>query len=234
MPIARSLASRNTIAPVAANSDFITSFPTVENPISQGGIWDRGLEEGLKWTSPQVTANGCVASEGPTPNRFDDDIAVLKRTYRAFANNQFVQGVMYLAPGYNANGGKHECEMWLRGQITANNARGYECSIGMQTSFGTYAFCTRWDGAENSFTTLIDPANGTGSYTHTPTAIADGDVYRVEITGTTITFFQNGIVIFTVTDSTFSSGNPGVGFWPVDGAIVTSMGFKSYRAGDLP
>lgn len=235
MPQARSINGRNNVilVPPVGTGDFITNFSTVENPVSEGGKWDTGLGTGLKWTNPEVTVHGAVASTVPTPNRYDDCIAVLKKSFRVFVPNQFVQTVVYKVSGYTGNGGKHEVEMWVRGGITPNNAIGYECSMGTLTSFGTYAFCTRWDGAENTFTTLIDPANGMGSYTNAPTAIADGDVLRVEIVGNTITYKQNGITIFTVTDTTYTSGNPGMGMWAVDGAIIGNLGFKSLRAGDL-
>lgn len=221
----------------AASTNFVTAFPTVENPLSQGGIWDRGLQEGLKWTDPKVTANGCVAVSSPTPNRYDDAIAVLKTVAnggpRNFAANQYVQAVLYKAGGYTGGGGAHECELWLRGLITANSATAYECSIGISAAFAVYAFVVRWNGVEGDYTALISPAEGNGSYSNTPTTPANGDVYRAEITGTTIKLYQNGILILQVTDSTYSSGQPGLGFWPVDGATPASMGWSSYTAGDL-
>lgn len=226
---------RNLSLPLPGSGDFITSFPTIENPLNQGGLWNRGKEEGLLWTTPQVTANGCVASTGPTPNRYDDNIAVLKAPC---APNQFAKGTLYKEAGYDAGGGKHEVELLLRGTISANFASFFECSIGMQTSFGPYGFIVLWNGPENNFTTLSDPANGTGSYVNTPTAMMNGDRHYADISTvggvTTIRLLQNDIVIISITNSSIASGTPGLGHWVVDGATIDKMGLRDYRSGALP
>lgn len=215
---------------------FSTSFPTVENPLSQGGIWKCGLAVGLNWTNPKATSNGCVASTTPTPNRYDDAIAMLDSSAFAANANQFVETIVYKAAGYSGGGGSHEVEHFGHMSVSANNAQGYEGSIGINPS-GTYAFIVRWNGPEGDYTALIDPSNGVGSYTNAPTALADGDVIRSEYTVAagvaTIKLFQNGSLIVTTTDSTFLSGQPGLGFWPVDGATPENMGWKFYQAGNL-
>lgn len=218
---------------LALSSDFSTSFPTIENPLSQGGIWNTGLGVGLDWTNPKVTADGCVASVVPTPNRYSDDIATLKTSFRTFTANQFAQAVAWKLGGYSGGGGSHELELFLRGGISAHSAVGYEVSIGISPSPAVYAFVVRWNGVAGNFTALIDPGHGIGSYTNTPSVPVTGDVWRGEISGTTIKAFQNGVQILQITDSTFSSGQPGLGFWPVDGATPANFGWRSFLAGDL-
>jgi hypothetical protein len=217
--------------PVAAG--FSTVFPAVENPLSQGGIWQRGLQEGLNWTDPKVTANGCVASTTPTPNRYDDDIAHLKASAYPFTGNQYAQGTVYCSAGYTGGGGSHEIELLLRFSITANNAAGYEILWGHGPSVA-YCALVRWNGPEGNYTALWDPASAVGSYTNAPPTYQNGDVFRVEITGTTATIYINGVVIGVVTGLTdYATGQPGLGFWPVDGATPANLGFKSWQAGNL-
>lgn len=207
----------------------------IENPLSEGGKWLNGAADGVGWNNCQVTANGCVGSQDTLSPRYADDNAMLKTSVHTFAAHQYVKCVLYLAAGYTGGGGKHECEMYVHMNISANSITGFEISVG-QNAGSVYAFITRWDGAVNSFTTLIDPGSGFGSYTNTPAALANGQVYEAEITaGGVMTLRQSGIVIVAATDAThFTSGQPGLGFWPVDGAVKTSQGWKYFEAGDLP
>lgn len=216
---------------------YSTAFPTVENPLSESGKWNTGLAVGLKWCDPKVTANGCCASTTPTPNRYDDNIATLSTSVHTFAANQYAQGTFYVASGYTGGSGKHECELFLRASISANSATGYEVSIGMDNEdagVSVYAFVTKWNGAEGSFTTLLDPSFGVGSYTNTPSFPTNGGAWRAEIVGTTIKAYLNGVQILQVTDSSFSSGQPGLGFWPVDtGVVIGDFGWRNWQAGEL-
>jgi hypothetical protein len=223
------------IVPIVVSPDlFSTSFAATENPISESGIWTNGLAVGLDWNDMQTTSNHGVGASDTfyVGTRYADDLAHLTTAYHAFNANQYAQATAYKLGGYTGGGGSHEIELLLRFGITAHNAQGYECSIGMNT-IGTYAFIVRWNGAYGNYTALIDPSGGIGSYTNTPTALADGDVLRAEISGTTISLKQNGLVLVTITDATFATGQPGMGAWPVDGATKTSAGWKSYAAGEL-
>lgn len=244
MPKARSSMGRCTAPIVNPNGSgglflYVAPLTPTANPISEGGKWLNGhTDTGGVWNDMQITANGaCGAANMPAPNRYDDNIACLNPTFHAFAPNQFVEAVVYNASGYNSGGGSHECETLLHWGIGTNHAAGMELSIGSQTSFGTYVFGTRWNGAEDDFTTMIDPANGTGSYTNAPTPIADGDIIRSwsTVSGGVATYFlsQNGIIIITFTDTVTLSGQPGMGSWPVDGALNTSRGWKTWKAGEL-
>jgi hypothetical protein len=59
----------------------------------------------------------------------------------------------------------------------------------------------------------------------------DGDVLRATIVGNVITVYKNGTQVAQVADSTWTNGQPGIGFWPQPGATLSSYGWKDYRAG---
>jgi hypothetical protein len=232
VPKARSFVANVLTSGGGGGGDFVTSFPTIEAPLSQGGIWQCGLQVGQDWTDPKVTANGCVATSAPTPNRYSDDIAFINPAARVYTRKQRALAVLYKAAAYTAGGGAHECELFLLGNISAHSVTGYECSMGIDTT-GTYFFVVRWEGAAGTYTPLWDPHGGIGSYLNTPSALADGDTWEAKIDNSGVILLkQNGVSIGTVTDTTYTSGQPGLGFWPVDGATPANMGWKSYTAGD--
>lgn len=220
--------------PLAAPTGFTANFGATENPMSAGGIWVNGLTDGLDWNDCQTVSSRCIGSMDNLNPRYADDIAMLKSSAFAANPGQSALAVHYLAAGYNASTvvGSHEHELHLRQTLSAHLAKSYECSIGITTTanapLGVYAFVVRWEGLLNSYTPLWDPHGGIGSYVNTPTFPADGDTFYAEITASgVITLKQNGIVIGTVTDTTWAAGQMGVGFWPVDGADKTKAGWKS-------
>lgn len=220
--------SEVSAAPIASGTTYSTNFPLNENPISEGGVWVRGGTEGLDWTNPLTTGGHAVASTVPTPTRYSDDIAIIKSSAVAFNANQYAQGTVYLAPGYTGNGGGHEVELLLHFSISAHDAHGYEVLWGLPG----YMAVVRWNGPVTSYTPIYDP--GVGSIP----VPKDGDVLRAEISGNIIKVFRNGTQVGPNIDvssvgNVWSSGQPGIGFWPVDGAIPGNYGWKSYQAGSL-
>jgi hypothetical protein len=217
--------------PGAASNDFSTSFPTVESPISQNSIWTNGLATGLDWNNMKVISAGCVgAADMPAPNRYSDNIAHLKSSYRAFSANQWAQGTAYKASGYTGNGGGHEIELLLRFSITANDAHGYEVLRSLGASGGIAV--VRWNGAAGSYTSIYEEILGTG--------YSDGDVIYAQIVGNIITVKINGTIVpnfgsidVSSVGSTWDSGQPGVGAWPVDGGQHDNAGWKNFSAGNL-
>ncbi len=211
---------------------YSTNFPLTENPISEGGKWVTGKTDGLDWNDPETASGTAFASvlSGATGNRYDDSIAHLKASYLMFNPDQYAQGTVYRAAGYDPSPSKHEVELHLRWQTTAHNAQGYEVMWGITG----YLAIVRWNGPLGSYTPLYDSGDpGIGPP-------ADGDVLRVEIRGNTLTVYKNGsIQPVNTTDVTsaggtvWSSGQPGLGFWPVDSATRQSYGWKSYQAGNL-
>ena len=184
-----------------------------ENPINQGGMWINGKAVGVNWNDAQTVPGKAYAAGFATG--YNDPIAVLNTSFTA---NQYAQGTVYRAPGY-APSVNHEVELLLRFQITAGNARGYEVLWAHQ---GMMAI-VRWNGPLGNYTPLLD---------NVPIGQAvDGDVLRAEIVGSTINVYKNGSLVGTATDSTWSAGQPGIGFWPTPGSTLQNYGWKNFQAG---
>lgn len=237
MPKARSAVGR-VVTSAAPSNDFITNFPAAEVPISQGGIWTLGGTDGLDWQDVDThigEAYGHYFAGGTFyGGEFDDPIAHLKTSYRTFANNQFAQGTAHVTGGYTPNT-SHEIELLLRFAITAHNARGYE-TLWQHDGFLVFV-C--WNGPR------ADPSNSNNGYTQLGSPVnigvaVHGDVLKVQIIGTVLTAFLNGSQVHTydtASDPTkWSSGQPGMGFWPRSGGnvVLDGRGWQSFRAGDLP
>jgi len=215
--------SASTACPTGSVNTYSTDFNSTENPISDGGNWIDGKVVGLDWNNPRTTPGHAFASvlSGATGSRYDDSIAHLSTSFATFTANQFAQGTVFKVAGYGA--ASHEIELLLRFQTTAHNARGYEVLWGN----AGYIAIVRWNGPVGNYTPLYDPGAGSISVP------VDGDVLRAEIIGSTITVYKNGTRVATASDSTYGSGQPGMGFWPVDGATPQNLGLKSYQAGNL-
>jgi hypothetical protein len=196
---------------------YTTIFDQTENPMSEGGRWTNGLAVGLAWNNVQ-TASGSAFGTAFTPNTYADNIAHLS----GFPTNHYIEGVVHRAGGYNP-AQVHEIELLCRFLITANNARGYELLIDTAGS----SQIVRWNGAESNFTVLNATGTGLG-------AIADNDVIRLEVSGSTITAFKNGVQALQATDSTWTTGNPGIGMFTRGGdGVLPNFGWKSISAGAL-
>ena len=65
--------------------------------------------------------------------------------------------------------------------------------------------------------------------------IANGDLVKATITGDTNKAYVNNVTVLQYTDNTFTSGNPGLGFFfqangALNGNTNTDFGFTSYTA----
>lgn len=205
-------------------STYSTSFPNTESRLDEGGSWVNGGSVasggvGVLWNNMQSTP-GKAFGTTHTPSGYPDNIAHLTGT---FNDNQSIEAVVYRAPGYNPST-NHEIELLLRFAITANNARGYEllCNTGGASEF------VRWNGASGDFYEIpIQSGPGLG-------VLADGDVVKAEIIGTTLRAYKNGVLCITSVDSTWSSGKPGIGAFSRGGDVVlSSYGWKSILARSL-
>jgi hypothetical protein len=206
-----------------AGPSFSTNFNLTENPISEGGNWVCGKAAGLDWNNPLSAAGKAYASvlSGLSGRRYDDSIAHLNTSVLAFNSNQYAQGTVYRVPGYSPAGSKHEVELLLRFQITVHRARGYEILWGHDGDFAI----VRWNGPIGDYKSLGFTGPGPGMP-------VDGDVLRAEIIDNVIRVFKNGSLVGTgPSDSTWTNGQPGMGFWPVDSSTPTYYGWKNYEAG---
>ena len=218
-----------TASPPCPSSGYTTNFPGTENPLSEGGVWVDGKATGLDWNNPQSASGKVYASVLSGANgasRYNDSVGHLNASSQPFAANQYAQGTVYLASGYSGAG--HEVELLLRFSITAHDAHGYEVLWGLNG----YIAVVRWNGPLGGYTPIYDPGNGSISVPK------DGDVLRAEINGNTIVVKLNGNTVATVDVSSvggtvWSSGQPGIGFWPVDSATPNAYGWRRFEAGNL-
>lgn len=197
-------------ATVSAKS-YHTDFDTTENPISEGGAW---TNTGLDWT-PVVTARG-IAHGTHRATGYNDSYAVLS----GFSPDQSVEATVYITGKFTRN---QEVELLLRWTQAAHLARGYEINWNANNA---YAYLVRWNGGLGDFD-LLKKLNF-------PRVPVTGDVMRAQITGTSITVYLNGGVVGTFSDSTWSTGNPGIGFYSDDptGSQNDRFGFTSLSASD--
>lgn len=214
------------------DNPFRTNFSLVENPMYQRHIWMLGKTDGRDWNDPKTTGFSCVDSVNASG--FDDGIAHIKPTYKAFNANQWAEGIVYKAAGYSP-ASAHEIELLLRSTIALGNTIQYEFIFGTNPANASYYVSfVRWNGVNGDFTTIN--AFGTGLISH----IADGDLFRVELTGNNATAYQNGTVIvnnYDLTNTgavpTIASGQPGVGFWPSGTSVPANLGWKYFGAGNM-
>jgi hypothetical protein len=202
---------------------YSTLFPATENPISEGGRW---IHLGTPW-SVIATGGGVAYGTQPGTGAYTDSYAHLS----GFPPDQSVTATVHLAAGFSP-GGTREIEIHLRWADSANSARGYECNLAWD---GGYAEIVRWNGPLGDYTYVS--AQGSGG----PGAVHDGDVFKAEIVGTTITTWLNGhqlqhVDVSSIGGTVWTDGNPGMGFWRGAGASATpgDYGFSSYAATSLP
>lgn len=205
--------------PSTGGTSYSTSFALTESPLSEAGVWHH---EGLDWTKVD-TAQGVafgtqelgVSRSGP--EGYNDSYAYLA----GFPADQQASAVVAL--GTIDTSCTHEVEILLRWADSPHVARGYECNVAYD---GSYAQIVRWNGPVGDYMYL-----GEGNV---PGGMHDGDTVSASVVGDTITLSVNGTVRATSKDSTFTDGNPGVGFWRGSSGCGTlgDYGFTSFSAGE--
>lgn len=218
--------SRSDSAPSGSPSTgmprtYATSFPLTENPISENGNWINGGTVGLDWTNVQTTTGLAFGTESGSGG-YDDSTAVVGGSWGA---NQMAQATAHTV---NQNDNLYEeVELRLRTTITAHSITGYEINFRCTSNTTQYVQIVRWNGPLGSFT-YVNTAVGPGLH--------DGDLVKATILGSTITAYINGTMVVQGTDSTYPSGNPGVGFF-LGGALPSGgansdYGFTNFTATD--
>jgi IPT/TIG domain len=206
---------------------YTTNFPLAESSISEGGNWIGAGTTGLDWTDMQTTPGFAFATQtGNNPALFDDSIAVLAGTW---ANNQSAQGTVQIVTPLTVIPGPcyQESEIFLRASISPHSVTGYEVNVGAWNTLSSYIHVVRWNGSFGNFTTIL---SATGSQY----GVKTGDIVSARIAGNVITVFINGVQKGQVTDSTYTSGSPGMGMYIQNpsacGSGNSNFGFSSYTA----
>ena len=177
---------------------YTTTFPLSENPISDGGNWISGQAVGLDWHDVSTTPGLAIGHQ--SGSSYTDGTALLTG---AWGPTQTVEAVVHTVNPKESC--YQEVEMRLRSNLTAHSCTGYEISFKATKSASAYLIIVRWNGPVGDFTYL---KNSTGAQY----GIADGDTVKATIVGNVITAYLNGVAVGTATDSTYTTGSPGMGF----------------------
>jgi hypothetical protein len=185
------------IPPVAAPvNTYTTNFPLKEDPMSDGGRWIDGKAVGLDWGNISTTPGLAIGHAGP--KRFADATALLKGTW---GPTQTAEAVVFSKAVFHYP----EVSLRLRSSMWAHHCDGYEISNSLKSDESAYLIIVRWNGGLADFTYLAQ-LHGK-QY-----GVTTGDVVKATIVGNVITAYKNGVQLGQVTDNTYTSGNPGLGF----------------------
>jgi hypothetical protein len=207
-------------------STMFPSPPAPESVLSEGGNWVDGGVVGLEWTNVQTVSGKAYgtmpgnASYGSS-GLYADSTALMTGVW---GSNQSCTGVVYVGAASNASSVYEEVELRLRMTMSADSITGYEVNASVSTNSANYYIqVNRWNGPIGSFTQLD---GWTGH-------CVNGDILTAGMTGNQITVWLNNVQIMQVTDSTYNSGNPGIGFF-LEGAtgVNANYGFSSFSATD--
>ncbi len=206
----------------AVAESYSTNFPLTENPISENGRWIGGKTPGLAWADFQSTPGLAFGKQlGTNPGKYDDSVALVTGSWGP------TQTVEATVKTVNQNDNVfEELEIRLRSTVTTNSSTGYECLFSARSSANAYVQVVRWNGPFGNFT-LLDARGGSSMALH------NGDTVKCTANGNAITAFINGVQKLQVTDSTYASGNPGIGAYLQDvTGLNADYGFTSFSATD--
>jgi hypothetical protein len=194
---------------------YATRFQRDEDPISEDGKWLNGGKDGIDWFNV-VTKDG-VAYGAVSQGAYTDPTALLTGTWgrnqkvkaRVFSRNQTER--------YN-----QEVEIRLRSTIKPHTCTGYEVFWRCLKTPNAYVEIVRWNGKVGDWTSLNK--HGGAQF-----GVQDGDLVEATIIGNVIKGYKNGVEVISVSDDTYTEGNPGMGFNFGVGKTNADFGFTSYE-----
>ncbi len=198
-------------APVSGS--YSTNFDGTENSLSEGGKWRRAANN---HTNVRTSGGLAFGTNGVT-DRYDDSYALLS----GFGPNHSVEAVVQRSANLNTNV-THEVELLLRFSDSASGARGYECLFAF---FGGVQI-VRWNGTQGNYTVL----RSTSGSEHVGRGLVSGDVVKATIVGNVISLYANGTLIARATDSAYTSGQPGIGFFTRPGGNSANLALTRVTA----
>lgn len=235
MPISRSGGGYGPPAADSVVSDFSTTFPSTENPLSVGGTFTHhGGRDGLDWQDMLCVGGtpGIAYGTGTTPSgQFTDNIATIQGRFTA--TKHFSQITIHKPDGAYTPPDSHEVEALVGFTIGANSARGYETDVLYNGSFGP----VRWNGARGDYSDTVFTTVSGATFT-----VAHGDVLKTVFDSSSgspvISYYLNGSGTpgWVVTDTTagkIGSGSPGIGSFahPGSGFDFTKHAIRGFSAG---
>jgi hypothetical protein len=216
--LSNSLSETTPPAGAKLQRTYMTSFPVAENPLSESGNWIDGGRAGHDWASVQ-TAPGLAFGTESGSGGYDDSTAVLAGNWTP---DQTAEAVVHTTNQNNKI--SEEVELLLRTTITAHSITGYEINFKCTTGRRSYVQIVRWNGPFGNFTFLKTLYDGPG--------LREGDVVRATVIGSRITAYINARIALQVTDKTYTTGSPGIGFFNADGTKImdADYGFTKFTA----
>jgi hypothetical protein len=211
---------RNGVAP-ATIGNYTTDFPLTENPISESGKWINSGANGGGRSNVQSASGLAFGTqiERPAPGLiYNDSIALMTGTWSA---DQTVTVTLHEAT--TSDTCCAEGEIWIRGTMDGGKMMGYEMSFSILRDPDYYHMAT-WLGK--------DFAKGTFARSALGRTLHDGDVIKVTAVGNAFTLYVNSIEIARGKDSSYKSGNPGIGFYhsSVFNGLDNQWGFRNFSA----
>jgi hypothetical protein len=207
-------ASATPVAAAPVNM-YTTDFALKENPISEGGRWIDAKSVGLDWGNVYTIPGIAKGTAGP--KRFADATALLSGKW---GPTQSAEAVVWSNKPFHYP----EVSLRLRSSVSAHDCQGYEISNSLRTDDTAYLIIVRWNGPLADFTYLTQ-LHGK-QY-----GVKTGDVMKATIVGNVITAYKNGVKEAEVTDNTYLTGNPGMGF---NEGVNGDYGITRYSASDAP
>ena len=209
-------------AGTASAQTYSTSFVLTENPISENQRWVNGKDVGIDWANAATTTAVAIGRQSGAGG-YDDATALLTGNWGA---DQSVEATVHTK---NQNEGFYEeVELRLRSTLSPHINTGYEVNFRCLKTPRAYVQIVRWNGLVGDFTYLVDKSGA--KY-----GVANGDVVRATIIGSVITAYINGIEVARVADSTYTTGQPGMGFFLSQPRGTNGdYGFSSFAATGSP
>lgn len=225
---ARDAAGNTSTSPVvgvvvnnSARRPYVTTFPNAESVISENNNWVNGKSVGIDWADVQTIPGLAYGTQTGDVN-YSDSTALLTGNWGA---DQTVQATVHSVN--QSDGFFEEVELRLRSVLAAHKSTGYEVNFRCSKTANAYAQIVRWNGALGDFTML--DARGGAQY-----GVQEGDVVKATVIGNVITAYINDVQVLQVTDNTFSTGSPGMGFYiqGTTGSVDQDFGFTKFSASD--
>ncbi len=205
---------------------YTTKFSANENPISENGNWINGKTNGLDW-SDISTQNGKAIGHQKGDVHYKDATALLTGKW---GNNQMAEATVLCGKTWPED--YPEVELRLRSSLSPHKCTGYEIAFSAAGKTSkAYVMLVRWNGPVGDFTVLKQPFG-------LQYGVQNGDVVKATMIGYTLTAYINGVQVAQAVDTTYKSGNPGIGFnfdWAGSNApkgTNNSYGFTGFKAAD--
>lgn len=203
---------------------FADDFPLTQNPYTGRGQGLGGASFFGDWKDVQTSPGKCF---GSYLIQESDDYLDSFIVFDTGSADHYVEAVIYRSSaGYNA-GVTHEAQLIVRAGGTDGDVEMWEVISEHQS---TSSQLVHWDGPLNSVTP-DSYSTGDGGLGATP---QDGDVFRFEAVGNTLTVKWNGATVGTKSTSLYNTNTmAGIMFFPRQGATLANFGFKSIEVGPL-